>query len=96
MSDYLTSVIRTAVPTAWGTAVAWLIGAGLLPADLTETAEGFAVVLVAVSVAGYYAIVRAAEPHLPDWLTRVLLGSGKPPNYLGRVPVGGSEVIPPA
>lgn len=77
MSDYLVSVLRTAVPALWGSAVAWLAGVNLLPADLIEQAEGFAVVLVALAVALYYAAVRAAEPHLPGWLAAVLIGSGK-------------------
>lgn len=81
MSDFVRSVLRTAFPVAWGSLVAWLVTLGL-PASVTDTIAGFgqhaAEVVIAVVV---YAVVRWIEPHIPDWLTRVLLGSAKPPTY---------------
>lgn len=38
-----------------------------------------------MAMAGWYAIWRILEPRLPDWLTRVVLGSAVAPSYL---PVG--------
>lgn len=92
MTDYLTSLIRTAIPAAWGALVAWAVSTGVLPPELVEQAEGFAVVLTALAVIGWYALVRALEtaPWFPRWAARLLLGSARPPVYLGTVPVGGS------
>jgi len=33
------------------------------------------------SLAGVYALLRGLEPHLPNWLTVILLGSSRPPTY---------------
>lgn len=88
MSDYLTSVLRTTVPALWGTVVAWLISAQLLPAELAEQAEGFGIVLATVAIAAYYATARWIEQQdwSPAWLSRILLGSGTAPAYTGRGP----------
>jgi hypothetical protein len=77
------SVIRTAIPTAWGAVIVWLVGLSLLPAELVAQAEGFAVVLTAVAIALFYALVRWQEcqPWSPLWLSRLLLGSAKAPSY---------------
>jgi hypothetical protein len=32
----------------------------------------------------FYPLLLNVEKHLPDWLTRVLLGSTKPPSYSNR------------
>jgi hypothetical protein len=97
VSDYLVSVIRTSIPTAWAALIAWLVGVNLLPPELVAQAEGFAVVLTAVAVALFYALVRWLEGQtwFPLWLSRMLLGSVKAPTYLGTVPVGGREPRPP-
>jgi hypothetical protein len=42
------------------------------------------VLVLPVVVGVVYPIARAIENRLPDWLTRVLLGSAKPPDYSGR------------
>lgn len=96
MSDFVTSWLRTAVPALWGSVIAWAVGANLLPAELVEQAEGFAVVLVAVVVALYYAAARwvEAQPWAPGWVSRLLLGSKEPPTYQGRVAAGASSVDP--
>lgn len=97
LRDYLTSVIRTLVPAAWGTALAWLVSVGVLDqaaADGPGAAAGGFLVTVAIGV--FYALARLAEPHLPPFLAGLLLGSPAAPQYLGRVPVGGTEVEPGA
>lgn len=83
LGDYLTSVLRTVVPTAWGALIAWLVGSSLLPATLETQASGFGVVVAAVAIGVYYALVRWLEtqPWFPAWLAALLLGGGRPPEY---------------
>jgi hypothetical protein len=83
MSDLVVSWLRTVVPTIWGLVIAWLIGKGLLPQELQEQAEAFAMVLIGVCIALYHLIVRMVEPWLPDWLTAILIGNPKAPTYIG-------------
>jgi hypothetical protein len=84
MSDNLTAWVRTVVPALWSALVAWLVALGLPPV-FTDAAAGLVDVLVVpVALASVYALLRWLEPKLPDWLTRVLLGSARPPTY--RVP----------
>lgn len=82
LSDYLTSVIRTAVPAVWGTALAWLVSVGVLDqaaaAGPGAAAGGF---LVTVFIGAYYVVVRLLEPHLPPFLAVLLLGASKAPAY---------------
>lgn len=82
LSDFVTSQLRTYIPAAWGAVIAWLVGWQLLPAELAETAQNFAVVLTAVATAIWYALWRAVEPRLPAWLTRLVLGSNNTPRYV--------------
>jgi len=91
----LTSILRTLVPSLWGSFITWLIL--LLPAltPLQDQLLGLANVLLpiitAVIVAAWYAFWRWFEPRLPDWLTRAVLGSAKVPVYAGKH-VEGSQV----
>jgi hypothetical protein len=83
MSDWLRSVVRTVLPGAWSVFVLWLVSVGL-PQSFTDWLSSDQVVtqvVQVVSVAVVYGFVRWVEPHIPDWLTRVLLGSAKPPTY---------------
>ncbi|SDD86922.1 hypothetical protein [Actinokineospora iranica] len=81
MSDRLVSWLRTVVPVAWSALVAWLVSLGA-PDYLTTALGGAAELLVVPIVVGaVYPIARTIETRLPDWLTRVLLGSAKPPTY---------------
>lgn len=81
MSDKIVSLIRTAVPVLWGSVIAWLLTLAPLDPAVTEVLRSFDEALVAVVIAGFYAAARWAEPHLPDWLTVVLLGSAREPEY---------------
>ncbi|MCR3719124.1 MULTISPECIES: hypothetical protein [Prauserella salsuginis group] len=81
MSDRLTSWVRTVVPALWAALIAWLAGLGL-PEQFADTLGGLADELVVpAALAGVYALVRWAEPRLPRWLARILLGSSRPPAY---------------
>lgn len=89
MSDYLTSLIRTIVPTVVGAALAWLIanGVDLDPAtaetDVNQaTAAALSTALIAVCIGAYYAAARALEQRWPQagWL----LGAAQQPTYRGE------------
>ncbi|PKW19849.1 hypothetical protein [Saccharopolyspora spinosa] len=81
MSDQLRSWLRTVVPAAWSTLVACLVTAGA-PAWLTAPlGDAQDVLVVPLVLAAVYAGLRKAEPHLPPWATRVLLGSNTSPTY---------------
>ncbi|WP_025620137.1 hypothetical protein [Salinispora cortesiana] len=77
-SDFLISVIRTAVPVAVGAMLAWLASKTgiVLDADSSATLTASA---VALAIAVYYALARALETRWP-WLG-VLLGRRAKPVY---------------
>lgn len=89
LSERVVALLRTAVPALWGTLTAWALAqvAGVLPpalADPLATALGSDVVVavvVAAVIAAWYAVWRWAEPHVPAWLVRVVLGSARTPSY---------------
>jgi hypothetical protein len=83
MSDGLRSFIRTVLPGAWSVLVLWLVSLGLPQtwADWLASDQVVTQVVQIVSLAAVYAVTRWVEPLLPDWLTRVLLGSATPPTY---------------
>jgi hypothetical protein len=94
MPDFLTSLLRTYVPIAVGALVSWLLTLGV---ELdAETQAGLIVALTGLSQAAYYALVRAVEPHMPDWLTRIVLGSAKAPAYDDGGPIVAGRVLPDA
>ena len=83
MSDYLRSVVRTVLPGAWAALVLWLVSLGLpqSAADWLASETVATKVVEVATLAAVYAFVRWIEPHIPDWATRLLLGSAKPPTY---------------
>jgi len=86
MSDRLTAWLRTIVPTLWSAVIAWLVARGL-PAPVTDALAGLGDTLIVPAVlAAVYALLRWAEPRLPAWLARLLLGSARPPVYRGHAP----------
>jgi hypothetical protein len=88
VSDRLVAWLRTVVPVAWSALVAWLISLGA-PAYLTDALGGAAELLVVPIVVGVvYPLARTVEARLPDWLTRVLLGSARTPTYVDTRPPG--------
>jgi hypothetical protein len=84
---FMTSVLRTLLPIWWGSFVLWLLA--MVPAlepirDLLLGQETLIVNgAVAIALAGWYALCRWLEPHLPKWLTVILMGSNKTPDYDG-------------
>ncbi|HET6291029.1 MAG TPA: hypothetical protein VFG15_30330 [Amycolatopsis sp.] len=97
MNPKLTSWVRTVVPGLWSAFVAWLVTLGL-PDVVTSAAGGLGeAVVYPAALAAVYAAIRWAEPHLPDWLTRVWLGSAAPPTYgEPSAPAHRAAVEPPA
>lgn len=82
MSDYVVSLLRTLVPSLWGTALAWLVGQGLLDQVTADGAIPVAAsLLVPLAIGLYYALARAVEPYLPTWLGAVMVGGSRTPHY---------------
>jgi hypothetical protein len=84
MSDRVVGWLRTVFPGAWSALISWLITLGL--PDIVTGALGNAgeLVVLPIVLAIVYPLVRWIEPYLPDWLTRVLLGSAISPTYTPR------------
>lgn len=80
MNEKLTAWLRTTVPGLWAALITWLATLGL-PESVAAVLEGGQEFAVAVVLACVYAGLRAAEPYLPPWLDRIVLGSAKPPTY---------------
>lgn len=82
----LTSILRTLVPSLWGSFIGWVLAVvpvlEPLRADLIAYGDLAVPVISAVLIGGWYALWRWLEPRLPDWLTRILLGSAKAPVYV--------------
>lgn len=83
VSDIVVSIIRTLVPSAWGSALTWVATQlPFLEAPLNAAgATGLGAVLVVVLTTLWYALMRNLEAHLPAWLTVLVLGSNRPPTY---------------
>ncbi|MNH37371.1 hypothetical protein D3C79_982680 [compost metagenome] len=83
-----TSILRTIVPALWGSFIGWLLA--LVPileplrGDLLSYSDVLLPIVSAVLIGAWYAFWRWLEPRLPDWLTRVVLGSAKAPVYQGK------------
>lgn len=96
MSDLVTSWLRGVVPGAWSALVtallAWAAASapwflGLLDALNLDLSSPAAVAFVmAVVLAAWLALWRRIEPQVPDWLSRIAMGSAKTPTYLGALP----------
>lgn len=87
VSDKVVSLLRTAVPVVWGYVVAYVLANIPAAADfLASLGVDLNSVVVVNFVTGlatvaWYAVWRWAEPKIPAWLTRIVLGSNKAPTY---------------
>lgn len=97
ISDRAVSYLRTVVPVLWGSAVAWLLTVVVLPAEVTDLlSSDLAITAVTgVVVGAWYIAWRWAEPRIPDWLTRLVLGSAQTPVYVRDAEVGVLEEYAP-
>jgi hypothetical protein len=99
LSDRTISLLRTAVPIAWGLLASWLIGLGLPATVLGQVHDLVVAALTAAASAGWYALWRSVEPRLPTWLIRLVLGYATAPSYAPGVtamPAGSSTSSPMA
>lgn len=104
LSDRAVSTLRTAVPVAWGSLVGLVLGwvAPHLPGDLGPLLADFLggeealTFVVALAIAGWYAVWRRVEKRIPDWLTRIVLGSAAAPSYSPVVAVLSASGVPVA
>ncbi|WP_263251645.1 hypothetical protein [Saccharopolyspora rosea] len=81
MSDQFTAWLRTTVPAAWSALVAWLATLGAPDWMTGPLGDAGNIVIVPIVLGAVYALLRWAEPRMPAWLTRILLGSTTPPVY---------------
>lgn len=92
----LTSILRTVIPALWGSFIGWVLAVvpvlEPLRADLIAYGDLAVPIITAVLIGAWYAFWRWLEPRLPDWLTRILLGSAKAPVYVA--PTTSSDVDP--
>ena len=86
LSDRAVSLLRTFVPTAWGAVIGFLLPyLPWLPEPVAAWLASEAVVafVVGLAIVAWYAVWRWAEPKVPAWLVRLVLGSSKTPSYAG-------------
>lgn len=88
--DLLPSILRTGVPAMWGTALGALAKWGILdPAAAEDVAVGLTGPTIVVATGVVYYVARKVERYLPQWATRILLGSARRP-VAYTVPLGRS------
>jgi len=92
MSDRIISYLRTIVPKAWGVVVGallvwlgqhapWAVDAlDFLGIDLNSPVVVLTV--VGLTEAAWYWLWRRIEPHVPDALSRLAMGSARTPVYV--------------
>ena len=92
----LTSILRTIVPALWGSFIGWALALVPVLEPLREQLLGYgdlaAPIVGALIIGAWYALWRKLEPRLPDWLTRILLGSAKTPSYSNANTIPGEVV----
>lgn len=93
--DVGTSIIRTVVPALWGGALAWLVTQvpALEPAVNASGMTGLGAAIAVALVGLWHAFFRSIESKLPAWLTVLVLGSNRPPTYIGAVADGTTRVL---
>lgn len=97
LSDRAVSILRTVVPSLWGSAILFVTANLALPEPLVEYlgSEATVAVVTALAITGWYAVWRTLEPQLPAWLTRIVLGSNQAPSYpVPPAPAPAPELAP--
>lgn len=101
LPDLVVSLIRTAVPGAWGALIAWLLTVAPLDPDgvLVGWLRGQTEFVVLAVIVLWYALWRWLEPRIPAWLVALVLGSAATPTYSAVVAIvepDGTTVAGPA
>ena len=88
MSDRLAAVLRTIVPSLWGSALWFLVQHNVITPDQALDAAPVGLqlaelVLIPAAIGLYYLAVRwlESQPWMPAWIVRLLMGSTKQPAY---------------
>lgn len=81
LSDTIVSIIRTVIPAAWGSLIAWLLSQ--IPAlEMIESQiESIEAVVTFIVIGLWYSVTRALEPRTPEWLRKILFGVATNPEY---------------
>jgi hypothetical protein len=84
MSDRFAAVLRTVVPSLWGSVLGFLVQHQVLTADQALNATPLGVqlaelVVIPAAIGVYYVAVRWLERQqwMPRWIVRILIGSAK-------------------
>jgi hypothetical protein len=87
------SVLRTAVPVAWGYILTWVATNVPAVADIVADprAQAVSALITGALTVAWYALMRWLEPRLPGWFTVLVLGWNVAPKYT----VFGVAYVPP-
>lgn len=81
LSDTVVSIIRTVVPAAWGSLIAWLLTLVPALAIVEDHVTSISQVATLVVIGLWYSATRALEPKMPEWLRSILFGVATTPEY---------------
>lgn len=82
MSDKVIAWLRTVLPGLWATLVTYVMVHFALPDGLGVVLNSFGEMVAFPAVlAVVYPILRWLEARLPDGVSRLLMGSARPPTY---------------
>lgn len=94
ISDKAVSYLRTIVPGLWAAAITWLVTQFPgIPEGLSTWLSDQTGAVVVLALALWYVIWRKLEPVIPDWLTKIVLGSSLAPTYIGTVAKQDGETV---
>lgn len=88
MRDQITAVLRTVVPSLWGSALGFLLQHNVIsPGQALDAApvglQLAELVAIPTAIGLYYVTVRWLESRtwMPRWIVRLLIGSAQTPSY---------------
>lgn len=96
LGDKVASLLRTAVPAAWGAIVTLLLGVTTkLPQEVADWLNSPLAISAVTSVVMvlWYALWRRLEPRIPDWLTTLVLGYAMAPTYQPVAVTGAPNIV---
>lgn len=85
IEDAVVRQLRTIVPVIWGSIVSFIlqfVAVDLVPAVQSALeSEAVAFAITATVIWGWYWVWSKVGHHIPDWLSRLVMGSEKEPTY---------------